>query len=566
MNKILLFLVLFCHIPLLINAQENLLERSVSVNVNEIPLESFLQVLEKNLDIRFSYNADYIPPKKVSVSLKNVSLFDALSEVFGSDYIFRNNGEYVIILKKSENKKHKSFLLEVQGRVFDQRSGIAISEATIYDLSTKKSTLSDTSGRFSLWLVPTSSSLGIRCNKLGYSDSIAIIAPGSGEEVVFTIKQKNSTLSYIKTRQLFELAMEDGRAYLIPYKLISPESRLNSKNVRYFDKQAAQISLIPSIGTNLKLSGAIINHFSINVLAGYSAGVDGFEAGGLLNIIKGDVNGLQVSCVANLSNGAVRGVQMAGAYNRISGSVHGLQLSPGINLGADTVRGVQASGVYNSCSDYINGIQLSLISNHCNGEVSGGQFAAFYNYSRKAAFQLGIVNVCDTSTGSPLGIVNIIKGGNYGFSLSYDELKSYSVNFHSGTHHLYSLLGFSLFDMESRWRMGINFGLGKHLFSERKLSLEMQLLSTAMAVSGSFDTQTVSRVSFSPQFNLKLWNEGFSLSAGPSYITLISGIDNQYVETLLGDTKRRIIYANYTSTNNRFDTWLGFSAGLHYTF
>src|SRR5690554_114540 len=60
-----------------------------------------------------------------------------------------------------------------------------------------------------------------------------------------------------------------------------------------------QATFITPFGTNGADAPRIENKFSLNMLAGVNGGVQGFEAGGLANVILGSVRGSQLAGLAN---------------------------------------------------------------------------------------------------------------------------------------------------------------------------------------------------------------------------------------------------------------------------
>lgn len=94
--------------------------------------------------------------------------------------------------------------------------------------------------------------------------------------------------------QLIEKPIEERP---IGKQFVPEETYIHSENLKAIQEtRAAQISFLPSmgIGSNLSTNGLIVNHFSLNVLAGYSNGVAGCEIGGIFNLTKNDVNGVQI--------------------------------------------------------------------------------------------------------------------------------------------------------------------------------------------------------------------------------------------------------------------------------
>ena len=54
----------------------------------------------------------------------------------------------------------------------------------------------------------------------------------------------------------------------------------------FFETRPFQVSLVPGLGSHGKMSGQVVNNFSLNVFGGYTAGTNGSELGGLFNIDK----------------------------------------------------------------------------------------------------------------------------------------------------------------------------------------------------------------------------------------------------------------------------------------
>src|SRR5690606_12712568 len=116
-------------------------------------------------------------------------------------------------------------------------------------------------------------------------------------------------------------------------KLILPELLIrNSENIRGYTLRTFQTSMTPGLSSNFKIAGAVKNKFSLNILGGYSYGVEFLEIGGLLNMARKDVSWIQIAGVSNLVGGNVKGLQVAGAYNYTKGNQIGLQIAGGANM------------------------------------------------------------------------------------------------------------------------------------------------------------------------------------------------------------------------------------------
>src|SRR5215216_46892 len=75
-----------------------LLERTVSVNVVNEPLEDVLDKIALQGKFSFSYNPGIIDvKKKVTIQLKNKTVREALVQVLGSGMNFKMKGQHVIL-------------------------------------------------------------------------------------------------------------------------------------------------------------------------------------------------------------------------------------------------------------------------------------------------------------------------------------------------------------------------------------------------------------------------------------------------------------------------------------
>jgi hypothetical protein len=75
-----------------------------------------------------------------------------------------------------------------------------------------------------------------------------------------------------------------------------------------------QVSLLPFIGTHGRLSGNVINDYSINFLGGYSRGTRQLELGFFFNLDRGDVRWLQIAGFGNMVGGNFYGIQDSGIF------------------------------------------------------------------------------------------------------------------------------------------------------------------------------------------------------------------------------------------------------------
>jgi hypothetical protein len=550
-----------------VSGQERLPDRKISLHLNEKRIEFVLKAIENISGVLFSYNSDILPDNSpVTIHVDEEPIEKVLSGILGKSFHLVSTGSYIIILEKKNQPEvnPERRRLNISGSVVDARTLMPISAATIYDMGSLVSSQSDSLGRFEMSLTPKTNFIAIRCSKSGYSDSVIMIDQNFGESIHFRVKPLLAHLNGLDNLTAKEIHTENPAGLKVIKTIIAEELLLNSRNVIIYDKRIAQLSFVPKIGTNLRMSGAVINHFSINLLGGFSKGVSGFEAAGIANINKSDVNGVQLSVLINLSGGNVNGFQASGVLNLIDGHVRGCQITVGTNVVKDSFNGVQIAGVANICNEELRGLQLSPLFNISKGGTTGAQVAGLMNMAKQPKFQFGLINYADTSSGVPLGIFNIIKHGYYTLSVSADELQTGYFLFRMGTKKMYSTIGLSASNPANSSAWGFNYGFGTHLFHEKRIGLNIELLSSVISAFGSFDHRTISRLSLTSRLQFR-FNNNYYLFAGPSVNLFISDTQSTDVSEFISNTLPARNW-NYTSDNTRFDGWIGGNFGLKYRF
>lgn len=238
-----------------------------------------------------------------------------------------------------------------------------------------------------------------------------------------------------------------------------------------------QLSIFPSVGTEGRNSSDYRYRISLNIFAGITGGVEGFEAGGFMNINTGPVKGAQLSGFGNFVQGNFEGFQGAGFMNIdqadvngftgagfinlitgsaegfigagflnivggngksfsgagfaniVGGSSEGAQISGFANVNGGNSKGFMASGFANVTGGEADAFQAAgfanVTGNFCRGpqfagfmnisrDISGAQFAGFLNIAKKVqGLQLGFLNIADTVSGVPIGFISFVKKGAY---------------------------------------------------------------------------------------------------------------------------------------------------------
>jgi hypothetical protein len=360
--------------------------------------------------------------------------------------------------------------------------------------------------------------------------------------------------------------------------LLSTKQQVQSLNLKhFFTTRPFQVSLTPGLSSQGKMSGQVVNNFSLNVLGGYTAGTNGVEIGGLFNIDKKEVKYFQAAGIVNVDGGKMKGFQVAGINNTVLDTSYGFQAAginnlvkgkfAGFQAGgiynhvADSVKGVQAAGVANFAKRKLSGAQFAGVGNISNKETDGVQIAGVFNYSKKLrGVQIGLINVADTSEGYSIGLINVIIKGYHKLSFSTNEIVNINAAFKTGNSRLYSILQAGVNAGSSNRVYSFGYGLGSELNLNKKktLSLNPELTSQYLYL-GSWDyTNILNRIHLN--FNVKL-GKYVSLFAGPAFSVYISD-----QKTALTDYRFPIPPSQYhvISFGDQVTGWFGWNAGINF--
>lgn len=364
-----------------------LLAKQVTVDADNKPVSQVLKTIGAQGGFYFSYNNNIINKDSIiTIHAQNKTVHEVLDMLFDGGYEYKETGKYVILQKASGQYWYAT------GRIVDATSGEGIPYASVYSKEQLASTLTDDKGYFKLKLKDRSSSVVITISKTSYKDTVVVVRGGISHEITVGIS--------IQPLQMDEFVVNQhdgiektwfGRFFL------SSKQRMQSLNIgKYFVNKPYQGSIVPGLGTHGKMSGQVVNKFSFNMLGGYSAGVNGFEMGGVFNIVKNDVRYAQLSGLFNMAGGKLNGIQVAGAYNQVLQASKGWQLAGLCNFINDTLNGVQVTGAYNHVWGKLEGAQVSGMANLVRDNIEGAQIAGAVNYANKqitGAQVSGMVNV-----------------------------------------------------------------------------------------------------------------------------------------------------------------------------
>lgn len=312
-----------------------------------------------------------------------------------------------------------------------------------------------------------------------------------------------------------------GVLFMLPVKLWSQSNPEGENGGKW---RPIQVSFFYPLCTNGFEASSCANNLSISFIEGRSRSVNGLALAGCVNTVKADSRGLLVSGILNAVYGTMSGVQLAGL----------------VNIAGTASRGIQLAGLVNVARDF-SGLQLAGLVNVAH-TVRGVQLA-------------GLVNVADSSD-FPIGFINLIKNGEMGIALSYNELGITMLSFQSGGRYTYGILGIGYNHyLHGQQPFIVSGGLGAHIPCTNWLRLNCELKSAnLLPIKPSLDRLMVLSFSLLPSFRLLPHLELFG---GPSIS--YASVDHDYRNVLPSYSLWRRLDATRTRQLH-----LGFQAGVQY--
>jgi hypothetical protein len=577
------------HIPIL--------ERKISITASNEKISSVLNRIGQVGGFSFSYNSVIISQEEtVSLNITDKSVREVLNEIFKGTMSFKEKNNYLIITKAATPPiKNDIVAIVLNGYVEDGKTGEKITQASVYEKSSVTSTTTDQYGYFQLKLDKKSDSILISVNKKNYRDTLVSITASDNQYFKISMLPVLDSVLITARAEPVDTTIIDTNDHLFPY-----EDEPNVQNIHDTLYQLVQVSILPFIGTNERLSGNVINDYSINFLGGYSLGTRQIELGFFVNMDRGDVSWLQVAGFGNLVGGNVYGIQAAGFANVNGGETKAVQLAGFANTNLGESRGVQVAGFANTNLKSMNGVQVAGLSNVTIGnsrgaqiaglgnvqigdyrgsqiagltniateKISGSQISVLFNHGRRVqGTQIGLINYADTLGGVPIGLLSIVKSGYHKIELSADEVFYANLAFRTGVRKFHTMLmaGFkpqqSLNPSDtSVWTFGYGLGTARKL--TRWLYLDLDLSS-----------QHVSRGSFTNA--LSLLNKAyigldfqvakkFSIATGISLNGYMTRTTYSEYPELFTDYTPRIIYNENLNHDINLKMWWGAKVALRF--
>jgi len=505
------------------------LDRRVSVNIKQKRLGDLLAEIGKQGRFYFSYSGESLHADSlVTLSANNRTVRDLLNQIFGTTVDYKETAGYMILRPTPnrltltpENTDEIENVFVVSGYITDEVSGKKLADASVYEKHLLISTLTDANGFFKLKL-KAGGSITLTVSKEYYRDTTISFLSKVNVPVNRRYYRVGPALANGKAERSWF-----GRTF-IPNKL-----KVQSQNIgNYIAGVPVQTSFVPGMGSHGLMSGQIVNNFSLNILGGYSAGVNGLEMGGLFNLNKQDAKYVQVGGLFNTVGGNFSGSQTGGLVNTVYKNFNGVQVGGLYNKVADTVRGLQVGGLLNTAKT-VSGMQVGGIANRVKGSARGAQVAGIANIAGDTAsgFQLaGIlnkakvlngvhmapVNIADTLNGCAIGLVNIARNAYHQVGIYTDENYTARAFFKTGNKAFYTKISgganFTNADVYYSYGLGFGheFGIGKQACFTTEIGSELlsspawHSLHQLHSISALIDLPLAPkiRVFFGPSINL----------------------------------------------------------------
>lgn len=565
----------------------DVLERTISVRFEHIPLKQALAEIARQGGFEWSYNANILDDtRRITLVAEGWTVREILVQVLGDAYTYKQNGEYLILKRQKKQQKRLS------GYITDRHTGQKMAGVTVYDRQTLRSTTTNKHGYYE---IPVTGRSEIVVAKLEYRDTLLQISPQTPRLVKLDLYADSLMPSPAPTLR----ESVNRMAVRLETFFVGASQKLTTRTVRDSLHRIAQVSILPVLGTNHRLSGSVVNDWSLNILAGYSRGNRILEWGGVGNINRENMSGYQTAGLFNIVGRNVRGVQNAGWFNYAGGNVAGAQFAGLYNQAADSLRGAQfagitnyggfgsagtfqGAGVFNLIPRGQAAVQLAGVANHAH-RISAFQAAGVVNTTdtlygcqlsgvvNRAGYsqgtQIGLFNFAREVDGVQLGLVNLSRRGGYVvLEASANDVFYANASFKSGVPVLYTILTASI-DPESpetnrMWAYGIGFGARGRLTRWSGISLD---LIGRHLNEGAHDNNWQEWVQLALALEIN-FGPHFSIAGGPSGNLFVA--DPAIPET--ASLRERIVGRDWLvegkNADGKLSAWTGWTAGVRVRF
>jgi len=436
-----------------------LLERVITITFERESLESALKKIGREGGFSFSYNSSLIESnRQVTFAFYNKTVREVLDQLFKGTIQYKERSRYIILTRAEQRGSNQPRVLT--GYVVDESTGQRLKNVSIYDPVTLSSAVTDAYGYFQIKIDnPSADEIKLAINRVNYTDTIVSVVDNQG---LLNIPIR------INTDKVAAFAEQVGRNLK---RFWTHTVLMNLENIDDSLHRQTQISIIPFVGTNHKLSANVTNEYSFNLIGGYSRGVEKFELGGLFNMARYDVHGVQIGGGFNAVGGKKDGVQVAGWVNTNLDSTRGAQVAGLLNFNWNSSSGFVLGGLLNFTRHRSQGVSIAGLANTTLGEQQGVHLAGLYNVVTRSGGPAQVAGLLNFTAGHMRGaqvggLVNFtgkdMRGGQVGGLANFVARDMHGVqvagllNATTGTHTGVQIAG--ILNYATRIK-GVQFGL-----------------------------------------------------------------------------------------------------------
>lgn len=604
-------------------AQSSILEKNISLEVDNEPISEVLKKIAQQANFVFSYNPSAIEVNKtVSFSASAKTVREILQLIFQEKVRYKEKGKYLILQKAEEDENSKYFF--ISGYVLDYQTGKKLAQASVYEPLTFASAVSNEYGYYQIKLSSKQAQVTIKAVKQDYQEQDLVVRTPKNQNLniilspqtanaievaeirkqdSLTIRRSNPNLPDSIVIQMVEIKQKERESLAERLKsslsnfLTSANQKINAINIKNVLSKEWQVGLVPYLSTNQLIGNTEVG-FSLNLIAGNNAGVKKAELGGIVNIVGNSVEGVQAAGVLNLVGKQVKGVQVGGIGNIVGedvgyvqagglfninkGNMTGMQVSGLFNLNAKSQIGFQAAGLFNSNgkeagegmqvaglsnfqSGSYEGIQISGLLNYASCEFEGVQISGLFNYAKKVStgIQVGVFNYADSvGTLIPIGLFTYIrKGGYHPIELSVNEMEFTNLAFKTGVKKFYTILTVGMQPHQVAKRLWhFGYGIGTYWTLNRRLAINLDL--TVHQINQDSFSQYVNLLNRA-SLTLEVRGKWLGFAAGPAWNLFITDTSSPNYQSIFDDFPQFSLSKSETINSGfRVRSWVGLQAAV----
>lgn len=541
--------VLFCVLFSFARAEETpYLEKTVQLKSGTFTYEELFRQLSDQTGVVFSYTG-FDDQRKITVKAAKQPLRVALNTLFNEgDCSYKMKGKYVIVTckakpkPKTENPVADNSNVILNGYIYSADDSSQVAETSVYLRQNKQSAVTNEYGYFNMSFPKTADVLSISVAKENYRDTTVVILSKQRTTIVIFLEPESAPLSIavndslvvnlnVDTLPAIESAPVNDTSGLFAgfWKRFNIE-RPNMRNISDTLFTDFAFSFVPPLSTNHLLAVNTVNKYSLNLLVGYSRGIDVLEIGGLVNVDAGNVKSVQIAGITNLVSGKVTGVQIGGIANLVADTVEAVQVAGITNINDAHFEGVQVGGIFNR-SRTVYGTQIAGIANSAD-TVLGGQIAGIVNTAYNVngfqlsgianravhvnGSQLGFINVATSITGVPVGFLSYVHTGYHKIEVASDENFIGTLSFRTGVDRFHNifLAGLQVTEHPNLWTYGYGVGTAQR-FGASKWYFDWDITAQHLHPSGhDYRYNLLAKTFIGLEYR---FGNHFAIAAGPTF-------------------------------------------------